>query len=112
MFWVTGILGLALGAAPFVLGYADHESALWTSIILGLVVVIASLAGLIARPANEKWEYWTIAAAGLAVFVAPFFFNYADHAEPLWTGLILGAALAVLDVIKALQPPPVMTSHH
>lgn len=111
MFWVTGFLGLALGAAPFLLGYAGHDAALWTSILLGLVVVISSLAGLIARPDDEQWEYWTIATAGLTLFVAPFFFNYADHAEPLWTGLILGTVLAVLDVTKALQLNSARISH-
>lgn len=105
MFWITAVLGLALGVAPWVLGYADHVAAMWTSVILGLIVFLASAAGLIARPAQERWEYWVIGLAGVAAFVAPFVLGYSNHAEPLWTALILGTALAVLEAFGLFRAP-------
>lgn len=71
MFWITGVLGLALGVAPWVLGYADHLSAMWASVVLGLVVLLVSVWGLISRAADKRWEYWAIGLAGLAAFIAP-----------------------------------------
>lgn len=106
MFWITGVLGLALGVAPWVLGYADHLSAMWASVVLGLVVLLVSVWGLISRAADKRWEYWAIGLAGLAVFIAPFIFGYNDVAEPLWTGIILGAILVVLEAAKIIQEPP------
>ena len=112
MFWVTGVLGLALGLSPFVLGFADHDIALWTSIVLGVIAVAISIIGLISTAMDKRWMYWVTALAGLAAFIAPFVFGYSDHAEPLWTGLLLGAGLAVLDGIYAFQPPPTTEPQH
>lgn len=106
MFWITGVLGLALGVAPWVLGYADHSSALWASVILGLVVLLVSAWGLISQATDKRWEYWVIGLAGLAAFIAPFIFGYSDDAQPLWTGLILGAILVVLEAAKIIQQLP------
>ena len=111
MFWITGILGLLLGLSPFVLGFANSAIALWTSLVLGVIVVVASIIGLASQAMDKRWEYWVIGLAGVAAFIAPFVFGYASRAEPLWAGLILGAALAVLDGFKAFQPPP-MAGHH
>lgn len=41
-YWVAGIAGVAAIAAPFVLGFTALTAALWTSIIVGGLVVIAS----------------------------------------------------------------------
>lgn len=38
--WVNAILGLWLVASPFVLGYSDMATAMWSSIIVGLVVLV------------------------------------------------------------------------
>ena len=46
MFWLTSILGLALSISPFVMGFASHGIALWTSLVLGMIVVVVSLIGL------------------------------------------------------------------
>ncbi len=112
MFWVTGILGLALSSSPYVLGFADHGAALWTSIVLGVIVVVISIIGLISTAMDKRWMYWVIGLAGVAAFVAPFVFGFSDHAEPLWTGLLLGAGLALLDGVYAFQPPPTMEPQH
>ncbi|MEW5960624.1 MAG: SPW repeat protein [Chloroflexota bacterium] len=42
MYWLTGILGLIMIVAPYVLGFSGDPGALWTNIILGAVVFLAS----------------------------------------------------------------------
>lgn len=41
--WINVIAAVLLIIAPFVLGYSDIASALWTSIVLGVVVGVLSL---------------------------------------------------------------------
>jgi hypothetical protein len=43
MYWLTGLLGLALVVAPFALGYSGDPTALWSSIILGTVVALVAI---------------------------------------------------------------------
>ncbi len=52
MYWIIGILGLALILAPFVLGYSDNSTALCTNIVLGAAIAI--LAGIKAFAPSEQ----------------------------------------------------------
>lgn len=105
MFLITGILGVALIASPFLLGFTHHSAALWVSIVLGAIVWAVSFFGVATVAEAKRWMYWVMGLAGVATFSAPFVFGYTDHAQPLWAGLILGTLLALLDGFKAFQAP-------
>lgn len=96
MFWLTGLLGLALILAPFVLSYNTDNDALWCCVILGAVMVIASLIEGLMQD-DTPWEYWIIGLAGLAAIIAPFVaqYNGAEQRTQMWASFILGL-LAVL----------------
>ncbi len=50
-FWLAGIAGVAAIVAPFVLGYDNDDSSLWSSIVLGVLAVLgAGYLALIGRP--------------------------------------------------------------
>ena len=100
MYWVTGILGVLLFIAPFVLGYSSDSPALWSNLILGAIVVIVSaIKGFI--PDRTRWEYWLAALMGLLAIVAPFVLHFTVAATALWTSIILGIVIAVLAYKKA-----------
>lgn len=103
MEWLIALLGLVLVAAPFVLGYQDQTTAMWTSIILGLVV--AAVAGYKAI-VNDKgrWEDWLAALAGLLAIVLPFVLFSAETAA-VWTGVVIGALVVLLAGYRALVSP-------
>lgn len=105
MFWITGILGLLLGLSPFILGFANQGVALWTSLVLGVIVVVVSIIGLISSAADKRWMYWVIGLAGLLAVIAPFILGYAGSASALWTSIIVGAVLALWDGVKVFQQP-------
>lgn len=111
MFAITGFLGAGLALAPFLLGFADHSGALWANLLLGSLVAVVSMIGLASTTLDKRWEHWVLAVAGVAAFIAPFAFGYADHAQPLWAGLIVGAGLVVLDGFKVFQLPATMEPH-
>jgi hypothetical protein len=93
MYWVTGVLGLALIVAPFVLGYSDNTTALWASIVLGVVVAGVSL---FEAWDKARWEYWVAGAAGVLAVLAPFVLGFTAVTAALWASLILGAIIVIL----------------
>jgi hypothetical protein len=40
--WVNAVLGVWLIIAPWLLGFAGHMPALWTHVVLGALIVVAS----------------------------------------------------------------------
>lgn len=94
MYWFTGLLGIAMAIAPFVQGYQDNATAMWTSIILGVVVLVASLIeGMDVSQA--KWEWWVAGIAGILAVIAPFVFGFTMLTGALWTFIILGAVIGI-----------------
>jgi hypothetical protein len=95
MYWTTGILGLLLIVAPFLLRFSSNPTALWTSIILGAAVAVAS--GIKVMMHDEaNWEYWLAGILGLLAVVAPFILGFSAQVLALWASIILGVAIAVL----------------
>jgi hypothetical protein len=95
MYWLTGILGVALGAAPFVLGYSDNSAAMWTSIGLGAVVIV--LSALEAFEVNkQKWEYWVAGAVGLLAVIAPFVLGFSTITWAMWATVGFGALIILI----------------
>ncbi|MCU0494034.1 MAG: SPW repeat protein [Chloroflexaceae bacterium] len=95
MFWVTGIFGLALIAAPFAFGYSTNPAALWSSVILGAIVTLVSGYKLLVND-RATWEDWAQIVAGVALLLMPFLFGFSVITAALWTCIIVGAALILL----------------
>jgi uncharacterized membrane protein HdeD (DUF308 family) len=106
MYWITGLLGLVLGIAPFVLGYSDHTSALWTSVILGAIVFLVSLYEAFGDHGSASWEYWTAGFAGLLAIIAPWIFGFSALTTALWTTVIVGAVLLILAAYELFYDLP------
>jgi uncharacterized membrane protein HdeD (DUF308 family) len=106
MYWLTGILGLAMALAPFAFGYNTNTFAMWTSVVLGLIVLAASVfEGLDEHKA--KWEWWVAGVAGILAVIAPFAFGFTLTTMALWTTIALGAIIFLLagyEVFFAEQP--------
>jgi hypothetical protein len=95
MYWLTAILGLAMALAPFALGYRDNTFAMWTSVVLGAIVLLASLyEGIDERKA--KWEWWVAGIAGILAVLAPFVFGFTLTTVALWSMIILGAVVFIV----------------
>lgn len=106
MYWFTGLFGLAMAIAPFVQGYQDNPVAMWTSVVLGVVVFAASLMEAI-DVRHAKWEWWVAGIAGILAVLAPFVFGFTAVTVALWTLLILGAIIVILasyEVFFVTQP--------
>ena len=106
MYWLTGISGLALAIAPFLLGYSDHQMAMWSGVILGAVVLVASIFEAMDE-SRAKWEWWVAGVAGLIAVIAPFVLGFSTLVTALWATIILGIvvlAVAGYEVFFVQQP--------
>ncbi len=95
MYWITGLIGLILIVAPFILGYRDNVGALWADIILGALVLVVSAYKAIVHD-KLNWEYWTAGILGILAIIAPFIAGFGTVATALWATLVLGLVVAVL----------------
>lgn len=94
MYWLTGITGFFMMAAPYLFNYSGNPIALWTSIIAGLIVIAASL-GEAAEHDRASWEYWVAGFVGIFAVIAPFIFNFGE-ATAIWTTVIAGGIIAII----------------
>lgn len=95
-YWLTGILGIITIIAPYLFGYSFDLAALWTSLIIGAILLITSIfEGMAAG--REKWEYWIVGITGIAAVLAPFVFGFSTLTAAFWTLVIIG----VITVIAA-----------
>ena len=87
MNWVTIVGGISLLIAPFASGYSGSPAALWTNLIMGMVVVV------LGYMKNYKWA----AVAGLLTFFAPLVFVFNNINAALWNCLTIGGVIAITD---------------
>ena len=104
MYWVTGILGLLLIVAPFILSFSGSPVALWSSFILGAVVLVMSVIKGIAQDTSD-WEYWVAGIVGLLAIVAPFILGFSALSIALWTSIVLGVVIAILAGYQIFSNP-------
>ncbi len=95
MYWFISILGVLFLIAPFILGYSANGAALWTSLILGIVVALSAGYKAVAKDA-AKWELAVAGVAGVLAVLAPFILGFSSHAGAMWTSIILGGVVAIL----------------
>lgn len=105
MYWATGILGVLLGIAPFVFGYRDNSAALWTSVIVGAIVLVASIYEAMDEQ-HAKWEYLVTGLAGIVAVIAPFVLGFSLITTAMWTAIVLGALMVVLGGYEVFYAEP------
>lgn len=99
MYWLTGLLGIASVAAPFLLGFATNGPAIWTSLTIGIVLMLSSAFEWAAEK-EQRWEYWIAGIAGVAAVAAPFILGFGSITTAVWTMVIIGLAAIAAAAIK------------
>lgn len=94
MYYLTGLLGLAALVAPFFFGYSGNTAAMWTSLIVGIVLIAASAIEGFAGD-KGRWEYWVAGIIGLGAIIAPFALGFSALDAALWTMVIVGVAAVI-----------------
>lgn len=109
MFFITGLLGVALAVAPWILNYSNDSTAMWTSVIVGGLVALASaVKGVLldTEGENANWEYWIAGIAGIAAIAAPFILGFTALTAALWTSIIVGALVVIISGYEVVVTQP------
>jgi hypothetical protein len=87
--WLMLLFGAWLVISPFVLGYSatDAMMMLWNPVIVGVAVVVFSIAVL---RKTQVWEEWVLLALGAWLIAAPFLLGYASMPVAMWNSIIVG----------------------
>lgn len=89
MYYLTGLLGLIAVAAPFFFGYSGDTAALWTSLIVGAILIVASVIEGFADD-KDRWEYWVAGIVGVGAIIAPFALGFSALAAAVLTMMVVG----------------------
>ena len=98
------IAGVWLIISSFVLGYTALPTAVWDTLIVGVVVVIFSWVRA-AYPARNVGLSWLNLLLGVWLIISPFIFAYGAFPRPTWNDVILGIIVGVLAIWSAVAAP-------
>ncbi len=93
---INFVLGLWLIIAPWALGTSMFPVSTWTSVIIGIAVVIVSGWGM-AQSFNKATEY-VLVVLGAIFFLSPWLFGFRTETAA-WNAWIMGAAIVILALI-------------
>jgi SPW repeat len=86
---LAGILFLS----PWLFGFATHQTAAWNAWLSAAVIAVVAA---VALAQLHQWEEWVNALVGLWVAASPWLLGFAALANPMWTHLLIGLAVAAL----------------
>ncbi len=90
----TLIAGTYVALSPIWTSTTGESSALWTLIVLGLLLGVTALVSL-ARPDVRATESLTV-LFGALLFIAPWLFGYTALEGASWTSWVVGVIAAAL----------------
>lgn len=92
---LAALIGVWFIIAPWAFDFSDDKTALWTSVIIGAVQVIASLIGYVGS-GWAAWQNWISLLAGVWFIIFPYI--YSLETGETWTSVVLGAVTVLLNL--------------
>ncbi|WP_067621953.1 SPW repeat protein [Alicyclobacillus acidiphilus] len=94
---INALIGIWFILTPWVLNFSSDTAALWTSVVIGAIQTLASLAVFAQKRWNSAARFvWISFVTGLWFIVHPFVFQMQQNSGELWNFVILGVISAVL----------------
>ena len=98
------LVGILLIASPWVFGFNDADSAQWTAIIVGAVLLATSLMtnyelGMV-RSIPMRMHLMADAVVGVLLVIAPWLLGFADEGTNAWLPFV---AIGVAEIGTALM---------
>jgi len=91
--WTNIVLGFWVLISPWVLGFSASMSAVWTAVVLGILVMAVS-AWALYQPRRRLPE-WASLVLGVLLFLAPWAMGYSEITNAAWNSWALGAVIAL-----------------
>ena len=96
--WTSGVdalIGIWLIVSPWVLGFSDVPSAMWTDISVGTTIMLVALLRIL-NPDQTVPLGWVNVVLGAWLITAPFVIPYASgvHTNPIyWNDILSGVGV-------------------
>lgn len=104
MYWLTGLLGVAAIAAPYLFGFQNETAAFWTAVVTGVLLIgLAVLEGI--EKDRDDLEYWVAGLVGVGAVAAPFVLNFNELTVAMWTTVAVGVLAVATAGFRILAPP-------
>ncbi|MGW4531425.1 SPW repeat protein [Nocardia sp. NPDC004340] len=95
---LTFVLGVVAALSPIWVSHSDR--ALWTLVVLGVLIALAGLAQL--RDMGTAMTGRALGVLGVLMFISPWVMNFHSYSNASWVAWIVGA----LTVVVALAEMP------
>lgn len=109
------VVGVVLIVAPWIFGFADVAAAMWTAIIIGVVILLSELTT--TSPVSPlklvpmRIHIWADVVVGLVLAVSPWLFGFADHAANVWVPhLVVGIVVIGYALITRTDADPAVAT--
>lgn len=95
---LMAIFGIWFIISPWALGFSSHVGAIWTSVVLGAVLLIVSVWAARLKNASGvgAWQSWVNLILGIWFIIQPFTMSLGAADD--WISVILGAITIILAV--------------
>lgn len=90
---VNVVLGAWLVLSPWILGFSGERVAMANAVIVGVLLIAASVGAIIVP---QAWEEWSEAALGLWMAVSPWVLRYNGQQLATRSALISGIVILAL----------------
>ena len=89
---VNFVLGFLLFISPWVLSFTGASAAAWLSWVVGVLIMLAAIAGIAA---GDEWPEWVALVLGVWTFVVPWIFGFVSARNAFATHIVLGVLIIV-----------------
>ena len=90
---VNMVLGAWLILSPFALRFFENTAAAWNVMTVGVVVLVAAGAAIIAF---HRWEEWVNTALGVWLIASAWILGYGVETALVWNQVLSGALIGGL----------------
>jgi SPW repeat len=91
------LLGAALAASAWVIGFVSEPAASWNAWLSGLIVAVLAAAGLLAF---AEWTVWLTLTIGLWVAASPWVISFSANEIAMWLHLMVGLIVGALAMVQ------------
>jgi hypothetical protein len=88
------VLGIFAALSP--IWVATNDRAIWSLIVLGLLIALTGLAQM-SRPAMAAADY-AMGLFGVLLFISPWVMDFTEYRAASWTAWVIGVVTAVVAV--------------
>ena len=97
---INAILGIWLIISPWALGFSGETAAMTNFVIVGILLLLVSLA---ATYAAKPWEEWAEFVLGIWMLISPWIVRYSTVSSAKTDAVVIGIVTLILGFWAAAQ---------